>query len=557
MNEQKMKMLLSFLFIASVALNIFAQTLSIEDERIFNESAYRIILSYENSSFLKTKSDKQRFRRLFEKDDILIYNDLLGFVEIVSQKGNRIEIKPVDENVTVKDYLNFLSNQVHNCKFELKNIVKGQPFYKNGEWYITIECDKEISCSTDCGAILSSKEYYGTDHHLYITLHWIPDSDLALISDIRGVINSKKPKLGKSYGILEHTSKYDELVLCNSEPLRFNSYGQTFIPMNAVMTMKDADVKMKIRKDSCILKSKYPDLYRNEEGCRFMHISYGPRRFRARPFVDFSAGNSYNHVEATTGFNANRSSSFEMGVDFGYTVISKPQFKLSTFIGTGVEKSKIKMSLANQVYSTSVSGDADIDYDSYIRNYSISDLSNILKIIDLTIPVYADVEYQVVNRWSIFGDMGVRIYLNMKAEYSSISGTYTTSGLYPQYGNLIIDYTSNINGFVDSKKIDDVKVQKTQLNLSKLSLDAFAQLGVRYKVTSSLYIDIGAKYQQSILVPYEKESTLQLSKNVVDANNALMFYNNDNGEQIRGFAEGYNKLWRKSIRVYIGAMFKF
>ena len=78
----------------------------------------------------------RRFVRLFENEDIQIYNDLLG----LSNK----------KTLSVKEYRSLMENSALSPNIEIQNVRKKAIYFENGYWKMDIMFEKEISYAKTC-----------------------------------------------------------------------------------------------------------------------------------------------------------------------------------------------------------------------------------------------------------------------------------------------------------------------------------------------------------------------------------------------------------------------
>ena len=512
-----------FLFLLSILPSVLnAQQLSIQEIRDFNEAALKTILAYEGNAYLQTNSERSRFKKLFVNEDLYIYNDLLGL--------------EWSEQITVSQYVNKLSKEAQDSKFVLKNISKGDPYQKNEDWFIEVTFDKSIMYSNSCGVIYSSEEYYKADHKIKMILKWMPDSNSAVITSLSGKLNSNAPQLPYNYAVFERTSNYDDILLCNGKNLKFNKYGQTFIDSNSKFELKNDDIRLNIHKNDCNLYT----------------INYHPMKYHIRPYFEFSTGQYYT-METMNGQILNSSKDWELGIDFGRVIFSRPKLKSVLFVGIGYSKSVMNLALPSLSYQLHAGPEADIDGESYLRYYDISDIKGTVNVHDLVAPLYFDIDTKLVRYVSLYFNLGVKLYTRLKTRDTQLSANYSTKGYYEQY-KIMFDETSGINGFTNGSSFESSSTLTTTFKNKLFSLDGMGQVGLRFRLSQSIFMNAGITYQQSIIKPFNKDQSNTPS--YTDESNPLLSYTIYGGEYGRGITDGIISSGRKNLKLSFGLTFK-
>ena len=523
----------------------FAQNMPWKERRLFNLSIYNAIESYEKYGVMFDENDGHYFTRLFKSDEVIVYNDLLGL--------------SVEKNMSVSDYVRILTDDADLVDLFIRNVRIGQPYNSDGSWMIDVEFNKEIGYYNNAGIRISSKVHYGAEYDMKATFEWDSHLQQAKLVAINGNVNSNTEPLPMDYFAVERcaTSKKDGIimldprdleVLCNGEKLNFiDTYNQAVIP-NTIENIKlvyphDTDVKVKLTKSG-----EVDGLY---------HIKYKPTHWRVKLHYDFSFGDSYVIDIENKDINTKISSN-EFGLDFGYMFPSSSKFKIGFFAGAGIAKNSFDLNLNSFKYSIDTKGSADIDGDKYTRHYSLKNINQSYNTTDVVIPVYVDLEYHLSNIFSMYADVGVKSYMNIDSESSDFNAEYSVYGQYTQYDNLILDYRSGINGFVENailkenNTINDFKPET-------LTFDAYASLGFRFKIYKGLQFNCGLAYQMG-LNDYVKpsENIVDLANSKANANNAIMIYSAaEDKEIVRNLLETATSFKRQSLKLNVGLILKF
>lgn len=502
-----------------------AQTLSAVQQRQFNLDVLRTLENYESSSALYGNAARMDFEMLFESPSMHIFNDLNG-----------LSAAPT---LSVADYSELLSSKGRSTQVIIKQIKKGDPYYEEG-WKMDVSFEKEITYANACEILFSSRNYFGSDFHIEMTLLWDEDMRTCTISKLEGQNTSEIEMLPQEYGILTHTSDRDYIVRVDGDSLRFNSFGQAFLSPNPIIEYPDNDVRVKA-------------VVENAE-CNTISLQYLPKRWRTKVHYDMNLGGFYNG----DGKAESESSGTEFCLDIGYFFPSKNTVKWGVFTGLGFSLSKIDMAVKNLSYNYQASASADIDGDSYTRYYSISGMSQTLKSTDFMIPVYLEMDVRNTKSFSLYFDAGIKTYLNLSNSTTINSCSYSTYGYYDQYGIFLRpeDRWDNgpINGFTTNSSITG---SHGSANYKRFSVDVLGRIGLRFLVYKDIFFDLGASYQMSVLSPFDSDAKVSISGKDSSENNALMSYQVATGEVVRGLDGSYSSLGRNTLLLNIGLVYRF
>ena len=502
----------------SILSMLSAQTMSSVEEYFFNYSILQSIKTYELNARMYDAEARDEFERLFESQNVAIYNDLLG-----------LSSSPI---LTLTDYVSKLQQEAQSVQIRISNVRKSTPHLEGGQWLSEVTFDKSISYTNRCGLLFSSIEHYQDDHHLKVTFVWT--GRRAVIRSISGFVDqAHAAPLPDVYEVLESTQKgrmYDERLRFDGLPLDYNEFGQAILPIpnDSLLTIDDPDIQM-IR------------VYQDD--CNIFSMLYRSRRWRLKVHGDFALGHMYQLKRPQDNISTS-SVSGEILVDLGYIFppVTK-DLRMGIFIGTGVSSSKLNIKARGVQYDYYT---VDIDNDQYKRNYQIERLNQKNNLLDIVVPLYIDMDWQLSSKFSLYADLGVKNYFNLKADLDMSSCKYTVVGQYAQYNNLVLDDRAGIEGFTRNGHISDARV--AAMPIVKYSLDIMGALGFRYRLDKSWYLDFGLQYQHSILSPVE-EGFNYYSKPIVKWSGIE--------EEIENLSIFSEKLNRHGIRLTAGLIFKF
>ena len=528
-----MKKILFAIIAICMANVICAKELTSEQIYKMNKDALLKILEYKANSNM---NKPRRFVRLFENEDIQIYNDLLG----LSNK----------KTLSVKEYRSLMENSALSPNIEIQNVRKKAIYFENGYWKMDIMFEKEISYADKCGVLFSTSEYYGKYHTIDLTLSWNDSLTSCYIVKLSGNINSSKNFLDDYMVISSSTDKRDkkrqENIRVDGKSLKFNSFDQCIIPAKATLTY-EGDQDMKFR------------LQQQETGCEVYSIVYTPMSMRLKPHYNLGVS-LLNGKFVNDGITLTKSLQHEIGLDLGYMIPSSSVFQLGFFAGLGLAISNMTYGIDSLSYYYNAPAEADIDGDTYMRYYVLKNLSQQLITKDLTIPIYLDFNFNVHDMVTIYMDLGIKNYLNLSSSLSNVRGTYATWGVYPQYSDLVLDYTTGLSQFCTETQFS----KSTNLNLNiNNSMDLMTVIGARVKLKDKqffpLYLDFGLGYQYSLITPCKNifVSLMEGTTGLTTEEKALMTYTIQGGEVILPLTKFVSEIKRNIFTFNFTLTYKF
>lgn len=494
-------------------------------ERRAKLAALRQIEEYETCANLINDEAVENFKFIFVNDSINIYNDLLG----LSQK----------DSLSVDEYIDLLENQ-KGVLVSLANI-QGDKIIDDGDyWLVPITFEKLVQYNTPCGAIISSQDYYdGQAFNMVALVEVNKYTYEGHIRSLKGSVNSDRSRLSPGFAVVNKTDARDLDVKNNGKQMRFNKFDQAFVQSPYNFSYSDDDVKMKVISGG------------NDE-CQTFTFEYRPTRWRIKPNVNITIG------DAITLDNASEleysSSAMSFGVDVGYIIPSRNKFKIGIFSGLGISTASLDMSKAGLQYNYNASSDADMDGDTYIRYYELSNLKESIKLSHVTIPVYVDFDYRISRKFSIFANLGFKAYINAGSKVSDLSGDIYSYGIYPQYQNLVVN-ESWLNDFGDSSFGIDGQSKKSLFR--GFSADFLGGIGVRLNVFGPLAIDVAFMYQAPLISRIDDSSLITLPEGNINSSEAPVTYTVRDGQVTDFSFLNYYKAKFNPISLKVGLIFKF
>lgn len=523
--KRKLLTIVAIISLLVMPLSVCAQSLTLPQEREFLLEALKLLDEYEYNANVRSTQSAGTFVSLFSNPEIMLYNDLLGLSEA--------------EELPLEEYVTLLRNNAISPIVKLKNVRRSGIKERNDSIIMTFYFDKELRYNNNCGAILSSKAYYDKDYEMEMEVAMDKDSKEIVILSLKGNIASDKPRLGKDFAIIEKGDKRDLEVTNNGQKLNFNAFDQAFVPLPYNLIYPDYDENMTVLVGG--------------EDCNKLTLKYHPRRFIIKPRVNISLGKSFNIDDSNPLIDV-KSSSMEFGVDFGYVLPMKGNFKINVLAGLGYSTGKIELETPELNYNYQAGANADMDGVPYTRYYELSNLNQKISLGHLVIPIYADFEYRFGKIVSAFAQVGVRMYANAGSKVDNFSGSMYSYGVYPEYDDLMIN-APYMNDFGHST-FDANSI--TNLQMNGMSLDGFFGLGIRAKLYGPLSIEAGINYQMGFMNMISVEGNPgTLSSGSITESQALATYTVAGGTNIHSLTDYVGDIKRSSLKLNVGLIFKF
>ena len=535
MEDATMRKILSVIIIAIIATAASAQSPMPAQTYKMNADALKMVLDYKAQANM---NKPRRFVRLFANEDMQIYNDLLG---LSTQK-----------TLSVKDYRTLMEKEALYPTIKVQNFRKNSIYKENGLWMMDITIEKELSYTDKCGTLFSTEEYYGEYHTINMSLVWDENLETCKIAKLSGKNNSSVKAL-TDYKVIvatddEKDQKRENNVRVNGRHLKFNSFSQCIIPANAEITYEgDDDMKF--------------ELVQNETGCEIYSIAYNPMSMRLKPHYNLGAIVPFG--KSVNGLSFSKSVHHEFGLDLGYMVPTNGLFQIGFYAGVGFASSSAVLGMDTIHYHYQAGSEADIDGDSYTRHYTIEHASQKLSMMDLTVPVYLDFNFHIHKIVSLYLDLGIKNYINLSANLSELTGTYSSWGVYPQYSNLVLDHTTGLSQFAAPGSALTTQTTSSSMDINGYSMDLLSALGVRVKLKEKqffpLYFDFSIGYQHSLIAPYKNASAHAISdiQGNVSVQEAFSTYTIEFGETGTPLSTFVSDLKRKMVTFNFGITYKF
>ena len=430
-----------------------------------------------------------------------------------------------------------------------------EPYKENGKWKVDVAFNKRMSYFDDCGIYYNSYDFYHADYNLTATLQYdVVDSECR-IESIKGSVDSYE-ELPEQYFVFKQTDERDRNLFYKRNPLRFNSGNQAVVE-GEFDPMAFSHANPKVRR-------LYPEI----DECNIATMGYGITKtstFLLRPHFDLGLGGlSIDGKDVSTP----SSSSFGFGVDFGLPLVESGSVKLNAFAGLGVNMSTIDLDY-HPKDSLPVDIKEDIDGDEYKRIYKGLSISQTLKLTELTIPVYADMELNLASGLSLYGDLGLRFNFNMSSSIDLGSVTVDEIyGRYSKYEGITLDGSwtdatgKPYEGFCLPQNNNDPNILNAEIEddpngVSGMTLDVIGGAGLRYNIPNTpLAIDLGVKFQlgMSEMVKQEKKTE---NFTPIRYPNYVEVDERDRKEQVSSLTDMLTSVKRNALALNVGLIFKF
>ena len=533
----KCKFIMSMLLLASSSTYLFADNIPSRVERRFNAAVFRALDEYERNITLTSDDKERNFRSLFFSDTTKVYNDLMG----LSDK----------RYLSVDEYIKLLSEKTTTRKITIKNVRKNNVSDGDSIWKMDVSFEKNIEYVDNYGIMLSANHYYKADYEIKITYCYNKNNQHCYISFVDGDINSSVQKFPMDYCVLEQdSSKNDrriQYVKFKGGSIYTTPFNQSLLSASNQKDLSYPDVDVRT-----IMEKESPE-------SRVINIHFKKNRFRVRPKVELSLGKFYNLTDAYIRDINLKSSDMLFGADVGYVFPSRNRVKWGLYTGVGISISQMHFKMDNLSYSYNAPSEADIDEDSYIRHYELSNIKQDMKNTSVVIPLYLDVEFLFTRYLTGYLDIGGKVYFNSKSNVTSDLDEHVY-GEYTQYGNLIIDEPL-INGF-GTHHLGTDNLRDKELSSIK-SYDIFGGIGVRYYFNRkrTIGVDIGVQYQKAFRDSYISQNApyYRLTNDDTVGGSKLVSYTLEEGEKVRNLTDAYPSQHHKheGFRLNVGLIFKF
>ena len=462
------KILLVLVVCVGVIGATFAQTLSNKERREINYQVLKLVEQYESLLALNNEDVRSEFIYLFDKQDVKIYNDILGHPDNSMKIGLRA-------------YIEYLTKQ-KSVSYKIKNLSKINMVYMHDGWHTIVSFQKSLNYVDGNGILFSSQEYYGVDHEIMMNIRYDSKDKCCYIYSIDGKIKSSRERLPEKFIVL-NTDSEEVYQRWFKQPLSYNSFGQAIVEPWDEKEVNEIDVHVK---NEVIAKTN-----------RYEHLKLGYKTTRGRIKARFAITPSQAFkVSSPVTLTKQKSMAMEATIDMGGTFKIGRTSAMGFFAGAGVSKSSLYFQKDNMVYNCLISS-ASLQSDKITRSYSIS-AGEGLSYLDIVVPVYIGFEHRLAKVVSLAWNVGVKTYFNLEANVDQyrIFGTISQNG---QQTPIDQSYTS----FVYPNKYS------VAAPFSLASWSGFGSLGLNFNLYKQrLYVSVLAGYEYGLGMLHSSEGNL-------------------------------------------------
>ena len=274
----------------------------------------------------------------------------------------------------------------------------------------------------------------------------------------------------------------------------------------------------------------------------------GPK-FIVRPNVSIGIGNALS-MQPLIELDSQKSSAMNFGIDFGFNLWYNLKNSLILNLGVGYSSYSLNIDADDFSFNYFAPSSADIDGNTYYRYYDVRNLSQQIKVNYLTIPIYLGYTYNVTKWLGIYLNAGASLGINAGSSLSSVAGQARVYGIYPEYGNLIID-ESYMNGFGTT---DLAKAQKQSVNVSGFSSALLLGFGFDVKLYGPVWVNAGVRYNVGLGNIFTDSYN---GSGSFSSDNAPVTYTVAEGERVNALTDYMKKSSLASLCLNIGIAFKF
>lgn len=452
-------------------------------ERRMNSMVIDVLMGLEDVSEITSRQDGREFMNYFEKKDSPVFCDLFSSKDFLHQ----IPVGKYIESFYTSD-----DKSVFNAfSFEFRDIKKTGWSYNDMKWTCHVSMQKTLNYFDDNFIFypVLGQNPYNKSFELEILVTFNESCTECRISEIRCSNKSDFNEIDDTYYIIQKNedpadAKRDEEIFVGGESVRYNDFGQGYAPKEP-FTFFDDDVKI-----STITIDR-------TERYDYIRFKYKPRPFRIRLRNEYAPMYAYSFSGDEN--LAISSSAYNVGLDFGYSCPVSKGVRFGFHTGLGVTLSKINLGSSSPV---SYSYDLSNEYGNYRRSYSISNISQGAKFLDLTVPIYYTTEFKLHKAVSILVDLGIKAYFNTNAMTTPFHIEGTVSGTYENGQTL----QTGIDGVGDISGDYNEFVSLVTFKREPFDVSCIGNIGLDINLyDSTVYLQAKAGYEYGLTYSYKSD----------------------------------------------------
>ena len=438
-----------------------AQNATSSSSRQFNLAILSLFDEYERTSTLVDETDKRTFARLFvQPDRASVYNDLIG------TKGYQTMMSPLE-------YARLIQGDAFFLRTEIRDLTKeGGIFWEGGKMHRKVSftkyvmiIDSSVYTEGDGGVFFDSSTIYegAPDFRLIAEFVYDPVSGSCKIQSVTAAGSKPRTALDndKFSIVLEPEGEFKDELISGGKPVKFNEYKQGFAYYDDI-EIDNQNVKMAATDEA------QGDHYNVKS------LAFKPLRFRFKLRGAFNPGSAYTVKTSYDGIKAS-SSGYEFGADLGLETSPTSRTRFGLYAGAALSGSNIDLSVDDLQYSIAITG-------RWKRSYSFSATES-LSLMDIVIPVYAELETDLGRSLMLTFDLGAKAYLAQKTDLGpyKVEGTFAGTQINNTYSQFVspADYTRNSYDIAAFANIE------LDVCLVKKLLYAYASAGYEYAIKAS------------------------------------------------------------------------
>lgn len=463
------------------ATSAMAQEITPKQERDFYRKAYDLVRNYAKVSQISDDRTATQFYDLFESPHLRIANDLMS-----------LSNKP---DLSVSEYIDLL-RKADMVTVGLSDVKKyGDIIEEDGLLKLELSFSKNISFVSPCNSFFDSRDFFGKDYNMGMTIVYDPATDECKISELK--FYEPKLKFPKDYRVLVKYDSRDNNLDINGKYVNFLMDQKVLRPSDQLY-YRGAKVQEKDIEGQCDHK---------------VYAQYNDKSWRVRLNGGFAVMGSEKLGKKSDYITVDKKSDMSFGLDLGYVFPTTSHLRFGVFTGVCCSINDFNLKMEHKGELNLKKCDQDVDGQTYNRIYEGTDsvirISQEMNSKNFTVPLYLDLEYEFNSIFSVYADAGIRISmpLNNKTTVSNkalkISGAYETYNA-PNGNTLIIN--QYINNFGTHEESNYLQTDNDAAE-TKLSIDGILGIGARVNLTKSLAIDAGIQYQLGLGDKWKMTST--------------------------------------------------
>lgn len=471
-----MKKYLIILVALLSATATMAKDITPAQERAFYRKAYDLIRNYAKVSQISDDRTATLFYDLFESPHLRIANDLMS----LSPKTD----------LSVSEYIDLLKN-ADMVTVGVSDVKKNGEIYEDdGFLKLNLTFSKSISFVSPCNSYFDSKDFFGKDYNMGMTIVYDPSTGEYKISELK--FYEPYLKFPQDYRVLVKYDSRDNNLDINGKYVNFQMDQKVLRPTDQLY-YRGAKVQEKDIEGQCDHK---------------VYAYYNDKSWRIRLNGGYAVEVFNKLGDESNDLNVTNTGEMSFGLDFGYVFPTTSHLRFGVFAGVGFSSSNVELKMEHQGEYLLPDCNQDVDRNMYDRIYEGEGdnmkITQKMNTTDLCVPLYLDMEYEFNSIFSIYTDAGVKFMLPMSNSTKVTNNALIISGLYKDYKDpagkdLVIN--QYINNFGPNK--ENCLVPDSEAAKNNFVIGGILGVGARVNISKSIALDAGVQYQQNFLKNWE------------------------------------------------------